>query len=113
MSLNKNVLDQAKKIDLEIKQNGITKPLQGIPLAIKDNFLTIGMTTTASSNIIRHYNPQYESTVTQKLLDAGAIFLGKTNMDSFAHGSSTETSDFGPTLNTWNTDKLPGGSSGG
>ena len=113
LALNKNVLEQAKKIDEEIKSNGITKPLQGIPLAIKDNFLTIGLTTTASSNIIRHYNPQYESTVTQKLLDAGALFLGKTNMDSFAHGSSTETSDFGPTLNPWNTDKLPGGSSGG
>lgn len=113
LSLNKNALEEAKKVDTEIKQNGVTKPLQGIPFAIKDNFLTVGLTTTASSNIIKNYNPQYESTVTKKLLEAGAIFLGKTNMDAFAHGSSTETSDFGPTLNPWNTNKLPGGSSGG
>lgn len=113
LAINKNALEEAKKIDTEIKQNGLTKPLQGIPFAIKDNFLTVGLTTTASSNIIKNYNPQYESTVTKKLLEAGAIFLGKTNMDAFAHGSSTETSDFGPTLNPWNTDKLPGGSSGG
>lgn len=113
LNLNEKALDQAKLVDEEIKANGITKPLQGIPMAIKDNFLTVGLKTTASSHIIKDYNPQYESTVTQKLLDAGAFFLGKTNMDAFAHGSSTETSDFGPTLNPWNTDKLPGGSSGG
>lgn len=113
LNLNEKVLDQAKLVDEEIKAKGITKPLQGIPVSVKDNFLTVGLKTTASSNIIKDYNPQYESTVTQKLLDAGAIFLGKTNMDAFAHGSSTETSDFGPTLNPWNTDKLPGGSSGG
>ena len=71
------------------------------------------METTASSNVLKGYFPQYESTVTKKILDAGAIILGKTNMDSFAHGSSTETSDFGPTLNPWNPEHLPGGSSGG
>ncbi len=113
LDLNKNILEEAQKIDEEIKTKGVTKPLLGIPLAIKDNFLTIGMVTTASSHILEGYMPQYESTVTKKLLDAGAIFLGKTNMDAFAHGSSTETSDFGPSLNPWNTDKLPGGSSGG
>jgi len=113
LALNEKVLEQAAAIDKEILEKGITRPLLGIPMAIKENFLTIGMPTTASSNILRDYQPQYESTVTQRLLDAGAIFLGKTNMDSFAHGSSTETSDFGPTLNPWNIDKLPGGSSGG
>ncbi len=113
LNLNEKALEQAKLVDQEIKANGITKPLQGIPVAVKDNFLTVGIKTTASSNIIKDYNPQYESTVTQKLLDAGAVLLGKTNMDAFAHGSSTETSDFGPTLNPWNIDKLPGGSSGG
>lgn len=113
LALNEKVIDQAKLIDQEIKAKGVTKPLQGIPLAIKDNFLTIGMTTTASSHILDKYQPQYESTVTQKLLDAGAIFLGKTNMDAFAHGSSTETSDYGPTLNPIDPTKLPGGSSGG
>lgn len=113
LSLNKNALNEAIKIDLEIKENGITKPLQGIPFAVKDNFLTVGLETTASSNILKDYFPQYESTVTKKILDAGAIILGKTNMDSFAHGSSTETSAFGPTLNPWNPEHLPGGSSGG
>lgn len=71
------------------------------------------MVTTASSNILRGYQPQYESTVITKIKEAGALILGKTNMDSFAHGSSTETSDFGATLNPWNPDRLPGGSSGG
>ena len=113
LSLNENVLAQAAAVDKEIAEKGIARPLLGIPMAIKDNFLTVGISTTASSNILKGYMPQYESSVTGKLLEAGAIFLGKTNMDSFAHGSSTETSDYGPTLNPWNTDKLPGGSSGG
>lgn len=113
LTLNENALEEAKKVDEEIAKNGLTKPLQGIPLAIKDNFLTKAMDTTASSNILKGYRPQYESTVTTKLLEAGAIFLGKTNMDSFAHGSSTETSDYGATLNPWDVSKLPGGSSGG
>jgi aspartyl-tRNA(Asn)/glutamyl-tRNA(Gln) amidotransferase subunit A len=113
LSINKNALAEAIKVDQEIKVNGVTKPLQGIPFAVKDNFLTVGLETTASSNILKDYFPQYESTVTKKILEAGAIILGKTNMDSFAHGSSTETSDFGPTLNPWNPEHLPGGSSGG
>src|SRR3989339_2046543 len=113
LRLNPEVLDQAARIDREIKEKGINRPLLGIPFAIKDNFLTVGIETTASSNILKGFMPQYESSVTQKLLDAGAIFLGKTNMDSFAHGRSTETSDFGPTLNPLNIEYLPGGSSGG
>ena len=113
LALNENVLDQAGAIDKEIAEKGITRPLLGIPMAIKDNFMTIDISTTAGSNILKGYLPQYESTVTAKLLAAGAIFLGKTNMDSFAHGSSTETSDFGPTRNPWNQGMLPGGSSGG
>lgn len=113
LALNENALIQAEMVDIEIKEKGITRDLLGIPMAIKDNFLTVGIETTASSNILKGFQPQYESSVTSKLLSAGAIFLGKTNMDSFAHGSSTETSDFGPTLNPWNPDHLPGGSSGG
>lgn len=113
LALNPHALEQASDVDREIAEKGITRELLGIPMAIKDNFLTVGIETTASSNILKGYMPQYESSVTSKLLKAGAIFLGKTNMDAFAHGSSTETSDFGPTLNPWDTDRLPGGSSGG
>ena len=113
LALNDNALTEAEVIDKEIAEKGITRPLLGIPFAVKDNFLTKGIVTTASSNIIRDYHPQYDSTVIEKIKAAGALILGKTNMDSFAHGSSTETSDFGPTLNPWNSNKLPGGSSGG
>ena len=113
LALNPEVLEEAAKVDALIAKEGIIKPLLGIPVAVKDNFLTPDMPTTASSNILKGYLPQYSSTVTKKLLESGAIFLGKTNMDSFAHGSSTETSDFGPTINPWSKDRLPGGSSGG
>ncbi len=88
-------------------------PLLGVPYVCKDNFSTEGIETTASSNILKGYIPPYESTVTKKLKDAGAILLGKSNMDAFAHGSSTETSDFGTTLNPWDSRVSPGGSSGG
>lgn len=106
LHINENALKEAERADLSL-------PLGGIPIAVKDNFLTIGLPTTASSRVLAGYLPQYESTVTRKLKEAGAIFIGKTNMDAWAHGSSTETSDFGPTFNPWNTDYLPGGSSGG
>lgn len=88
-------------------------PLMGAPIAVKDNFLTKGIITTASSNILDGFVPHHESTVTKKVLDAGGFILGKTNMDAFAHGSSTETSDYGATKNPRNTQHLPGGSSGG
>ncbi len=88
-------------------------PLAGAPIAVKDNYLTVGLETTASSNVLRGFKPQYESTVTKKLKEAGGVVIGKTNMDAWAHGSSTETSDFGPTKNPRNIDHLPGGSSGG
>ena len=88
-------------------------PLAGLPIAVKDNFLTVGLETTAAANVLQGYMPQYESTVTKKLKGAGGVILGKTNMDAWAHGSSTETSDFGPTKNPRNPAHLPGGSSGG
>jgi len=88
-------------------------PLAGVPLAIKDNFCTQNILTTASSKVLDTFLPPFESTVTKKLTAAGAVVMGKTNLDAWAHGSSTETSDFGRTLNPRNKDYLPGGSSGG
>ena len=115
--LEENALAEAKNADLLIAQKGeeafSDKPLLGIPYACKDNFCTYGITTTASSKILANFKPPYESTVTTRLKNAGAVLLGKTNMDAFAHGSSTETSDYGTTLNPWDLSRVAGGSSGG
>ena len=114
--LNPDCLRQADQADRLIKKSPDifnTKPLLGVPYALKDNFLTQNIPTTASAKLLDNYLPQYNSTVYQKLQDSGAILLGKTNMDAWAHGSSTETSDYGPTKNPHNLNHLPGGSSGG
>ncbi|MEY4744816.1 MAG: glutamyl-tRNA(Gln) amidotransferase, subunit [Candidatus Parcubacteria bacterium] len=88
-------------------------PLDGVPVAIKDNMMLVGSRTTAGSAVIASYESPYDATVVRRLRDAGAIFLGKTNLDEFAMGSSTETSVHGPTKNPWDVAKIPGGSSGG
>jgi aspartyl-tRNA(Asn)/glutamyl-tRNA(Gln) amidotransferase subunit A len=110
-------LEMAAASDTRLAQGGAL-PLDGIPLAIKDLFCTKGVLTTAGSHILDGFTPPYESTVTEKLWNAGAVMLGKTNLDEFAMGSSTTTSHYGPTENPWrrpgnNRPLVPGGSSGG
>src|SRR6202043_1630515 len=93
-------LDMAAKSD-ERLQAGAARPLDGIPIAVKDLFCTKGVLTTAASHILDGFRPPYESTVTEKLWQAGGVMLGKTNLDEFAMGSSTTTSYYGPTENPW------------
>jgi len=107
-----SALAQAKAAD-EKRANNDSSPLLGVPLAHKDIFCTNGVTTTCGSRMLHNFIAPYDATVVQKFNDAGAVMLGKTNMDEFAMGSSNETSFFGPVRNPWDTNRVPGGSSGG
>jgi aspartyl-tRNA(Asn)/glutamyl-tRNA(Gln) amidotransferase subunit A len=102
-------LAQARRVD----DGEVTGPLAGVPLALKDVLVQKGVPTTAGSRILEGWRPPYDATVTVRLREAGVVVLGKTNMDEFAMGSSTEHSAFGPTHNPWDLDRAPGGSGGG
>lgn len=113
LHMNSNAIQQAKEIDHRIQRGEKVGRLAGIPISIKDNICTKQYPTTCASHMLDGYMPPYDATVIRRILDEDAIIIGKTNMDEFAMGLSTEFSAYGPTLNPHNTEVVPGGSSGG
>lgn len=113
IAMNESALTDAQKIDERIAKNEAVGPLAGIPFGIKDLLCTKNLRTTAGSKILHNFIPPYDATVVRRLKNAGAVILGKLNLDEFAMGSSNETSFYGKCRNPWNTDYVPGGSSGG
>ena len=111
--VREGALKRAKEVQAKIDAGELTGPLAGVPVAIKDNMCTKGLLTTCSSKILYNFVPTYTAEAVLNLEKAGAVILGKTNMDEFAMGSTTETSAYGVTKNPWNTGHVPGGSSGG
>lgn len=106
-------LSAAREAQKKIESGELTGPLAGVPVAIKDNMCTKDVLTTCSSKILENFVPQFSSDAVERIKAAGAVIIGKTNMDEFAMGSTTETSAYGPTKNPWNKEHVPGGSSGG